>query len=159
MILKCSHVSSRCSQFSPKYMYSQYAHITTHILCWTVRVVNVFWFTSPRPLLLQDFVTHLSDRYLDYFMSLQWHHNGWDGVSNHQPHDCLLNHLFRHRSKKTSKLHVIGLCTGNSPGTGEFPAQRSSNSENVSIWWCHHVELTPGECHWTSLMMRQDWFR
>ena len=23
--------------------------------------------------------------------------------------------------------------------TGEFPAQRASNAENVSIWWCHHV--------------------
>ena len=22
--------------------------------------------------------------------------------------------------------------------TGEFPAQRSSNAENVSIWWRHH---------------------
>ena len=29
---------------------------------------------------------------------LQWHHNGHDGVSNHQPHDCLLNRLFRHWS-------------------------------------------------------------
>ena len=34
---------------------------------------------------------------------------------------------------------VTGLCEGNSPGTGEFPAQRSSNTENVSIWWRHHV--------------------
>ena len=47
--------------------------------------------------------------------SLQWRHNGCDGVSNHQPHDCLLNRLFRRRSKKTSKLYVAGLCEGNSP--------------------------------------------
>ena len=40
--------------------------------------------------------------------------------------------------KKTSKLHVTGLCEVNSPVTGEFPAQRASNVENVSIWWCHH---------------------
>ena len=31
---------------------------------------------------------------------LQWRHNGCNGVSNHQPHDCLLNRLFRRRSKK-----------------------------------------------------------
>ena len=43
------------------------------------------------------------------------------------------------RSKKTSKLRVAGLCVGNSPGTGEFPAQMASNAENVSIWWRHHV--------------------
>ena len=71
--------------------------------------------------------------------SLQWRHNEHDSVSNHQPHDCLLNHLFRGRSKKTSKLRVTGLCAGNSPVTGEFPAQRASNAENVSIWWRHHV--------------------
>ena len=63
-------------------------------------------------------------------MTLQWRHNGRDSVSNHQPHDCLLNCLFR---KKTSKLRVTGLCVGNSPLTGEFPAQIASNAENVSI--------------------------
>ena len=70
--------------------------------------------------------------------ALQWRHNGHDSVSNHQPHDCLRNHLFRRRSKKTSKLRVTGLCAVNSPGTGEFPAQMASNAENVSIWWRHH---------------------
>ena len=69
---------------------------------------------------------------------LQWRHNGHNSVSNHQPHDCLLNHLFRRRWKKTSKFHVTGLCTGNSPVTGEFPAQMAINAENVSIWWRHH---------------------
>ena len=46
--------------------------------------------------------------------------------------------LFRHRSKKTSKLHVTGFCAGNSPGTSEFLAQMASNAEKVSIWWRHH---------------------
>ena len=44
--------------------------------------------------------------------SLQWRHNDHDGVSNHQPHGCLLNRLFRRRSKKISKLRVTGLCAG-----------------------------------------------
>ena len=48
-------------------------------------------------------------------LTLQWRHNGRDDVSNHQPHDCLLNRLFRRRSKKTSKHRVTGLCAGNSP--------------------------------------------
>ena len=69
---------------------------------------------------------------------LQWRHNGRFIASNHQPHDFLLNRLFRHRSKKTSKLRVTGLCVGNSSGTGEFPAQMASNAENDSIWWRHH---------------------
>ena len=70
--------------------------------------------------------------------TLQWPHNGRDSVSNHQPRECLLSCLIRRRSKKTSKLRVTGLCEGNSPGTGEFPSQKASNAENVSIWWRHH---------------------
>ena len=70
--------------------------------------------------------------------TLHWRHNDHDGVSNHKPHGYLLNRIFGRRSKKTSKLRVTGLCAGNSPGTGEFPAQRASNTENVSIWWRHH---------------------
>ena len=77
--------------------------------------------------------------------TLLWRHNEWDSVSNHQPHDCLLNCLFGRRSKKTSKLRVTGLCAGNSPETGEFPAQRASNAENVSIWWRHH-EIARAHC-------------
>ena len=49
--------------------------------------------------------------------SLQWRHNDHDGVSNHQPRGCLLNRLFRRRSKKTSKFRVTSLC-------GEFTGDR-----------------------------------
>ena len=49
------------------------------------------------------------------YSELQWRHNGQDGVSNHQPLHCLLNRLFRRRSKKTSKLRV------------------------TAIWWRHRV--------------------
>ena len=70
--------------------------------------------------------------------TLLWRHNVHGGVSNHQRLDCLLNLLFRRRPKKTLKLRVTVLCVGNSPVTGEFPAQRTSNAENVSIWWRHH---------------------
>ena len=62
-----------------------------------------------------------------------------------------LNGLFRRRAKKTSKLRVTGLCAGNSPGTGEFPAQRASNAENVFIWWRHHARSS------LRATMRQRW--
>ena len=76
-----------------------------------------------------------------FILTLRWRHNRCDGVSKHQPHDCLLNRLFRCRSKKASELRVTGLCEGNSPVTGEFPAQMASNAENVSIWWRHHERI------------------
>ena len=99
-------------------------------------------------------------------MSLQWRHNGCDGVSNHQPDDCSLNRLFRRRSKKTSKLRVTCLCAGISPATGEFPAQMASNAKNVSIWWRHHVQWRQGclpQYHkavgmqWTRTIRRTYW--
>ena len=75
-------------------------------------------------------VTHLPK-----YMSLHWRHNGCDGVSNHQPHDCLLNRLFRRRSMKTPKLRITCLCVGNSPVIGEFAAQMARYGEKLSIWW------------------------
>ena len=52
------------------------------------------------------------------FHTLQWWHNGRGGVFSHQPLYCLLNRLFRHRTKKSSKQRATGLCAGwpvNSP--------------------------------------------
>ena len=59
--------------------------------------------------------------------SLQWCHNEPDGVSKYRCLNCLLNRLFKRRSKKTSKFCFTGLC------------KRASNAENVSIWWRHRV--------------------
>ena len=99
--------------------------------------------SSKMDTMTSSFVNFLTQR-----SSLAWwntprHHitvtsNGRDSVSNHQPHDCLLDRLLRLRSKKTSKLCVTGLCARNSPGAGELPAQMARYSESVSIWWRHH---------------------
>ena len=84
---------------------------SNRILCWSLRLVwmmNVRW---------------------KHTKALHWRHNERDGVSNHQPHDFLLNRLFRRRSNETSKLRATGLCEGihrwpvNSPHKGRkmFP--------------------------------------
>ena len=49
-------------------------------------------------------------RILGLVVPLQWRHDERDGVSNHRRLDRVLNHLFRRRSKKTSKPRVTGLC-------------------------------------------------
>ena len=98
--------------------------------------------SQPMMTLLSDALVIVRTRHWSFriiLASIQWRHNGRDSVSNHQPYDCLLNRLFRRRSKKTSKLRVTGLCVGNSPLTGEFPAQMASNAKHVSIWLRHHV--------------------
>ena len=70
--------------------------------------------------------------------TLHWRHNERAGVSNHQPHDCLLNRLFRRRSKKSSKFRVTGPLCGEFTGTQWIPRTKASDEENVSIWWRHH---------------------
>ena len=55
---------------------------------------------------------------------LRWRHNDCNGISNHQPHGCLLSCLIRHRSKKTSNSMPLAFVRGihwwpvNSPHKG-----------------------------------------
>ena len=81
-------------------------------------------------------------------LTKQWRHNERDVVSNHRRLDCLLNRLFRCRSKKASKLRVTGRCEGNE-SSGD-PSQRACNAENVSIWWRHH-EIGRPRIHYMSI--------
>ena len=60
---------------------------------------------------------------------------------------------FMHRSKKTSKLRVTGLCERNSPLSSEFPAQSASTAENVSIWWRYHAMIMPQESKGRAIKM------
>ena len=72
------------------------------------------------------------------WFTLLWRHDGHDASQIICLRIVYSAVYLRHRSKKTSKLRVTGLCARNSPGTGEFPAQMASNAEHVSIWWRHH---------------------
>ena len=96
---------------------------------------------------------HKEKHWLVHPMALQWRHNGRDGVSNHQTHDCLLNHLFRRRSRKTSKLSVIGLYEGNAPVTCEFPHKGPVTRKihlMTASWnhYCEHGQETTQTIQW-----------
>ena len=102
-----------------------------------------------------------------FAMTLHWRHNDYDGVSNHQPHGCLLHRLFRRRSKKTSKLRVTSLCVGNSTGPVNSPLKgpvtlktfpfddvimNPSNSTKTRRIGCLSISLAAKcifELHWT----------
>ena len=83
--------------------------------------------------------------------SLQWRHNGRDGVRNQQRLQCLFSRLFRRKSTKTSKLRVTGFCEGNSPVTGEFPLQSASNRK------CFHFMMS--SCSILGLLQYRIYFR
>ena len=53
--------------------------------------------------------------------TLQWRHNGRNSVSNHQPHDCLFNRLFRRRSKKNQSSASLTFVRGIHRGTVNSP--------------------------------------
>ena len=94
-----------------------------------------------------QWVNHEYCPYRVELSTLHWRYNDHDGVSNHQPHGCLLSRLFRRRSRKTSKLRVTGLWVENSPGpvnsSHKGPVTRKmfpfDDVIMYSIHWPHHV--------------------
>ena len=110
-----------------------------------------------------DTPEELCPRFLLYcgvmcFGTLHWRHNDQDGVSNHQPHGCLLNRLFRRRSNKTSKLRFTGLCVGNSPGPVNSPHKGPVSrkmfpfDDVIMIYVFFHI--LPGSFNDTSAIIR-----
>ena len=114
----------------------------------------VIWLVSRRGL-----KRSCSTRCLCLPFSLHWRHNDHDGVSNHQPHGCLLNLLFGRRSKKTSKLRVTGLCVGNSPGSMNSPhkgpvTRKMFRFDDVIMSQTYdRVSHRTVVCHWNKSMI------
>ena len=97
------------------------------------KVYCLFCGSSPKEKVWRNYIT------VRYDHSMQCCHNGMRWRLKSSASRWFDQPLFRRKSKKTLKLRVTGLCEGDSPVTGEFPAQRASNAEDVSIWWRHHV--------------------
>ena len=80
------------------------------------------------------------------FTSLTIHHSIVYSGADQRKHQSSASLAFvrgihqRHQMETFSAL--LALCEGNSLVTSEFPSQRASNAENVSIWWYHHVIMT-----------------
>ena len=78
--------------------------------------------------------------------TLQWRHNGYDGVSNHQPYDRLLNRLFRHR------IHRWPV---NSPHKGPVTQKRFSFDDVImksDIKICQGMQLCSEGVHWFEIV-------
>ena len=73
---------------------------------------------------------------------LQWRHNGRDSLSNHQPHHCLLNRLFRRRSKKHQSSAPRRIHRGPVNSPHKWPVKRKMFPfDDVMNWsppcgWC-----------------------
>ena len=89
------------------------------------------------------------------YFPLRWRHNGRDSVSNHQPHDCLLNRLFRRRSKKLNHQSSASLAFvwGSHRGPVNSPHKRPVTRkmfpfDDVIIIMLNII------CQWLSIMLK-----
>ena len=106
-------VSLYCVEFSGNIIASWIVCETGYIKNWADRENNSHLWHKVQT--YSRLHTHSPIRVVRCIVALQWRHNGRCDVSNHRRLDCLLNRLFRRKSKKTSKLRVTGFCEGNSP--------------------------------------------
>ena len=76
-------------------------------------------------------------------VALLWRHNGRDGVSNHQTHDCLLNRWFR------SLAFVLGIhrWPANSPHKGPVTQKMFPFDDVIIYSWCGNVRGMPDIIH------------
>ena len=100
-------------------------------------------------------------------LSLQWRHNVRDGVSTHQRLDCLLNRLFRRRSKKTPKLRVTGFVRGIHRWPVDFPhkgpvTRKMFPFDDAVMSWSHWGRVTHTcvivTCYAPSHYLVQGWY-
>ena len=87
--------------------FTVYRHVGCTMLTWYAAVVTQCIFIGKPWRLVRISYQYNDDRDISrpcwLSLTLAWRHNERDSVSNHQPHDCLLNRLFRRRWKKNIK--------------------------------------------------------
>ena len=80
------------------------------------------------------------------------HHDGCDGLIKQSWKSHYTNVIMSAMASQITSITIVystiysgadqrkhqSFCEGNSPMTSEFPSQRASSAENVSIWWRYH---------------------
>ena len=87
-------------------------------------------------------------------LTLQWRHNGRRGVRNHQPRDCLLNLLLRH--KENIRAPRPGPLWGEFTGDRWIPRTKGHKPENAFIRWRHQGLVNKAHTHITAVQ-HHDW--
>ena len=100
-------------------------------------------FHTQRNIVCYRFISH-SSQVSPYhikviWFSLQWRHNVHDGVSNHQPHHCLLNRFSSADQRKHQSSASLAFVWGLHRWPVNSPCEWPVTRKNISIWWRHHV--------------------
>ena len=89
-----------------------------------------------------------------YDRTLHWRHHVRAVFSNLKGLDFLLDRLFRPRSKKITKLRVIGLCEGNSPVTSSASLAFVIENHRWPVNSPHEGAVTPKMFPFDYVIMR-----
>ena len=87
------------------------------------------------------FCDHLWRVAVSLGIPLQWRYNDSDGVSNHQPHDCLLNRLFKVQVKENIKASRHLPLRGEFTGDRWIPRQLREKSFHLMMSSCANNHL------------------
>ena len=101
-------------------------------------------------------LTRVSYQYHIY-IALQWHNNERDGISNHQPHECLLNRLFRNIKENIKAPRHWPLC-GELIGDQWIPCTKGQQHRKcfhlmTPSWKTqsdHNANFVHEKCQWQS---------
>ena len=92
------------------YIKENYLLVTTSIIFYIIVIYGKSVFTcNPNTCtsnIFESLINHLMSSWWGWGLSgtlHEWRHNVRDGVSNHQPHECLLNSLFKAQIKENIK--------------------------------------------------------
>ena len=94
-------------------------------------------------------------------ISLQWRHNGYDGVSNHQPHDCFAQPIFLGANQRRHQISAsLTFARGihwwlmDSPHKG--PATRKMPTFDDIIMTIIHMRLGMSSIYVSSMFIQRD---
>ena len=115
-------------------MTSSYCEDVRH-QCLECNFHSAFFYLRRRP----DKSDRLNEPLLQTSWTSQWHHNERDGVSNHQPHDCLLNRSDQRKHQSSAPLAFVrGIHRGPLKTPHKRPVTRNMTPFDdvfMKLWW------------------------
>ena len=90
---------------------------------------------------------------MEAYMPLKWRHNERDGISNHQPCDCLLNRLYKAQIKENIKAPrhwPLWPVTGVFPHKGPVTQKMFPFDDVIMVtrpWWLKSRKVIPIHIH------------
>ena len=127
----------RVSSLQTSFLWCQH-FVIRHTACNQIKVVICLWHRHVKFNPDKQGITKASSHYNDFMMSAM----ASPITSFVIVHSTVYSGSDQRKHQSSALLAFV-----NPLVTSELPTQRASNTENVSIWWRHHVMITPSYNH------------